>query len=165
MKFDTFALERNQTLFENEVEINLTESGVHACTIREILHASEIEELLELRLGYGFTNGRPGLLSAIAQWYPGASAANVLVTNGSAEANLIALATLLDTGDELIFLVPNFMQISGLGKALGVNVRQVVLDIAGDCQPDFDRLKALIGPRTKAIAGSCSTRLQDGAAA
>jgi len=29
MDFPTFLLERNQTLYENGVEINLTESGVH----------------------------------------------------------------------------------------------------------------------------------------
>jgi len=152
MKFDTFALERNQTLFENSVEINLTESGVHACTIRDILDADEIDQLLERHLGYGFTDGRPGLRAAIAQWYPGAAASNVLVTNGSAEANLIMLATLFDPGDEIIFLVPNFMQISGLGRALGLNVRQIALHVESGFQPDFDRLEASIGSRTRAVA-------------
>ena len=151
MRFDTFALERNQTLFENGVEINLTESGVHGCTIREILDTDEIEQFLELRLGYGFTDGRPGLRAAIAQWHPGASAANVLVTNGSAEANLIALMTLLDAGDEIVFFVPSFMQISGLARALGLDVKHIALDADDGFQPDFDRLEAAIGPRTRAI--------------
>ncbi len=35
MPLETFLLERNQTLYENEVEINLTESGVKAMTLRE----------------------------------------------------------------------------------------------------------------------------------
>jgi len=29
MKIETFLLERTQSLYENEVEYNLTESGVH----------------------------------------------------------------------------------------------------------------------------------------
>ena len=37
MRFPTFLLERNQTLYENTVEINLTESGVHPCTLADIL--------------------------------------------------------------------------------------------------------------------------------
>ena len=37
MKFDIFQMERNQTLFENDVEINLTESGVHPWSIEDIL--------------------------------------------------------------------------------------------------------------------------------
>ena len=47
VQFDTFLMERNQTLFENGVEINLTESGVHPCTIEEILPAQEAQALLE----------------------------------------------------------------------------------------------------------------------
>ena len=91
VQFDTFLMERNQTLFENGVEINLTESGVHPCTIEEIMPADAAQALLRLPLGYGWTDGRPELRSAIAGWYPGASASNVLVTNGSSEATMIAL--------------------------------------------------------------------------
>ena len=61
MQFDTFLMERNQTLFENGVEINLTESGVHPCTIEEILPAQEAQALLRQPLGYGWTDGRPDL--------------------------------------------------------------------------------------------------------
>ena len=66
MQFETFLMERNQTLFENGVEINLTESGVHPCTIEEILPAQEAQALLRQPLGYGWTDGRPDLRSAIA---------------------------------------------------------------------------------------------------
>ena len=37
MDIETFLLERNQSLYENEVEINLTESGVEPLTISELL--------------------------------------------------------------------------------------------------------------------------------
>jgi aspartate/methionine/tyrosine aminotransferase len=76
----------------------------------------------------------------------------VLVTNGSAEANLVALMTLFDAGDEIVFFVPNFMQISGLSRALGIEVRQVPLAVEDGFQPDFDWLEAAIGPHTRAIA-------------
>ena len=33
MKFEEFQLERNQSLFENEVDYNLSESGVHPLKI------------------------------------------------------------------------------------------------------------------------------------
>ena len=94
MQFDTFLMERNQTRFENGVEINLTESGVHPCTIEEILPGDEAQALLRQPLGYGWTDGRPDLRAAIASWYPGASASNVLVTNGSSEATMITLFVL-----------------------------------------------------------------------
>ena len=35
MKFEIFELERNQSLFENEVDYNLSESGVHPLALTE----------------------------------------------------------------------------------------------------------------------------------
>ena len=109
MRFPTFLLERNQTLYENDVEINLTESGVHPCTIADLLSAEEIAELGSLGLVYGYTEGRPGLRQAVADWYPSARPENVLVAHGSSEANLVALTALVERGDEIVFITPNFV--------------------------------------------------------
>ena len=70
MKIDTFELERNQSLYENSVEINLTESGVEPMTLAELLSPEELDALLNLRLGYNYTEGTPELRAAIASWYP-----------------------------------------------------------------------------------------------
>ena len=40
-EFEEFQLERNQSLFENEVDYNLSESGVHPLKISEILSREE----------------------------------------------------------------------------------------------------------------------------
>ncbi|RYE27785.1 MAG: aminotransferase class I/II-fold pyridoxal phosphate-dependent enzyme [Hyphomicrobiales bacterium] len=69
MKFDIFQMERNQTLFENDVEINLTESGVHPWSIEDILGEQAARDLLKQPLGYGWTDGRPDLRANIASWY------------------------------------------------------------------------------------------------
>ncbi|MHA1466299.1 MAG: aminotransferase class I/II-fold pyridoxal phosphate-dependent enzyme, partial [Candidatus Heimdallarchaeaceae archaeon] len=87
MKIDTFELERRQSLWENTVEYNLTESGIHPFTISELLDDSKIEQLLDLRLGYGQTNGSIELRDSISKLYPNASKENIFTTNGSAEAN------------------------------------------------------------------------------
>ena len=42
MKFEQFELERNQSLFENEVDFNLSESGVHPLKLSEILTEKEL---------------------------------------------------------------------------------------------------------------------------
>lgn len=136
MKFDIFQMERNQTLFENDVEINLTESGVHPWSIEDILGGEAARDLLKQPLGYGWTDGRPNLRANIASWYPGASAANVLVTNGSSEATMIALMALFEPGDALVFALPNFMQIDGLGRALGFDIRR--LELSGDTDWQID---------------------------
>src|SRR4051812_33615035 len=127
MRVPTFLLERNQTLYENTVRINLTESGVHPCRLSEFLSADQLAALADQPLGYGYTDGRPALRRAIAEWYPGAGPENVLVANGSSEANLLGLTALTEPGDEVVVVVPNFLQLDGLAKGLGVEVRPVAL--------------------------------------
>ena len=151
MQFPTFQLERNQTLYENSVEINLTESGVHPCTLADILSDEEIAALGSAALGYGYTDGRPGLRQAIADWYPGAGPANVVVAHGSSEANVLALTALAEPGDEIVFLTPNFMQLDGLARGLGISVRQVPLSPEAGWQPDLDAIRAAIGPPTRLV--------------
>jgi aspartate/methionine/tyrosine aminotransferase len=152
VQFDTFLMERYQTLFENGVEINLTESGVHPCSIEDILPPEEAQALLRLPLGYGWTDGRPDLREGIAAWYPGASAENVLVTNGSSEATMITLMALVDPGDKVLFVVPNFMQVDGLGRALGMNVQRLPLMADHGWQVDASALEVATAGGVKMIA-------------
>lgn len=151
MHIEEFKLERLQSLWENEVEINLTESGIHPYTLRELLDEAEIDELLNLRLGYGWTNGEPTLRDAIARLYPRASSDTVLVTNGSAEANFLAMWTLLEPGDEIAVMLPNYMQIWGVARALGVEVKPFRLRPDAAWRPDLEELAAAVSPRTKMI--------------
>lgn len=152
MDIETFLLERNQSLYENEVEINLTESGVEPLTLSEMLDPEERAELLSLRLGYGHTEGTPALRTAIAGWYPGAGADDVLVTAGAAEANFLVVWTLCRPGDEMVLVVPNFLQIPGVARANGVTVRSVALDAGRGWALDRDALAAAVGPKTRLIA-------------
>ena len=91
MKIEIFEMERAQSLLENRVKYNLTESGIHPYTLEEFLRSDEIEKLLSIRLGYGQTNGSDELREAISRLYPGTDLDNVLVTNGFAEANFITI--------------------------------------------------------------------------
>ncbi|MEM7585437.1 MAG: aminotransferase class I/II-fold pyridoxal phosphate-dependent enzyme, partial [Acidobacteriota bacterium] len=148
MHIETFELERLQSLWENLVELNLTESGIHPYTLRELLDADEIEALLDVRLGYGWTNGEPDLRSAIAAYYPGATQDNVLVTNGSAEANFLAMWSLLEPGDEIVLMLPNYMQIWGLARSLGVEVKPFRLRESQGWTPDLDEIRGLVSSKT-----------------
>jgi aspartate/methionine/tyrosine aminotransferase len=151
MHIEEFKLERLQSLWENKVEINLTESGIHPYTLRELLDESELDALLDLRLGYGWTDGDPALRDAIAQHYPRAHRENVLVTNGSAEANFLAMWTLLEPGDEIAMMLPNYMQNWGVARALGVEVKPFHLREDAAWSPDLDGLEAAVTSRTKMI--------------
>ena len=107
MDIEIFKLERTQSLWENTVEFNLTETGIHPFTMSELLSEAELDELSEVRLGYGQTNGSIELRETISGMYPGTDRENIMVTSGSIEANFVALWTLLNPGDELLLMLPN----------------------------------------------------------
>lgn len=152
MDIETFLLERNQTRYENDVELNLTESGIHACTINDIIAPAEATALLNLPLGYGYTDGTPELKARIAAWYPTATQANIAVTHGASEANLISILSTLTTQDEVLFVLPNFLQVSGLAKSFGIKVNTFALSPDRRWQPDLDALAEAVTPGTRMIA-------------
>jgi aspartate/methionine/tyrosine aminotransferase len=152
MRIEEFALERCQSLYENTVPFNLTESGVHPYDLRSLLSPAELAELSSLELGYGWTNGAIELRRTIARLYERRDIGNVLVTNGSAEANFVMVMSRLTAGDELIFVVPNYLQISGWARSIGVNVRTVDLREEDGWLPDVAALRAAITPRTRMIS-------------
>ena len=151
---ETFILERIQSLYENTVEYNLTESGVHPYSLKELLNPDELNALLELSLGYGQTNGSIELREAIAKLYPEGSVnrEQVLVTNGSSEANFVAMKSLLKAGDEVLVMLPNYLQIWGIVEDMGCVVKGFNLKSELDWAPDMSELFELISPRTKMIA-------------
>ncbi|EIM76970.1 aminotransferase [Nitratireductor aquibiodomus RA22] len=153
MQIDLFDLERTQSQWENTVEFNLTESGLHPYTLRELLTDAQLLELTDLPLGYGHTEGEPALRSAIAARYPGSTPDNVLVTTGSSEANMLVLLSLLDGGDEALIVTPNFMQLPGLAKATGAGVTQIPLRLNDSTwMLDLDEVRRAIGPATRMIS-------------
>lgn len=151
MKIEEFTLERIQSLYENVVPLNLSDSGVHPMAIRDLLNESEIEELLQLELGYGWTNGEVSLRSTIADLYQDRGPDDVIVTNGSAEANFLMVMSLLDPGDEIIVFTPNYLQIFGWAKAIGVDVKTVQHDENADWAADIDALRQTVSAKTRLI--------------
>jgi aspartate/methionine/tyrosine aminotransferase len=151
MKIEEFALERVQSLYENTVELNLSDSGVHPMSLRDLLTANELEELNGLELGYGWTNGAVSLRETIAALYANRTADDVIVTNGSAEANFLMVMALLEPGDEMIVFTPNYLQIWGWARALGVKARAVTHKESLNWSPDLSELKSLVTPKTKLI--------------
>ena len=144
MKISTFELERSQSLWENKVKFNLTESGLHPYSLADVLSEDELYEINHTSLGYGYTDGHPDLKAQIALLYPNSNPDNVLITNGSAEANFIAMWTLLEPGDEIVYMVPNYMQIHGIAESLGVKVVTWELKESLDWMPDVEELKSLV---------------------
>ena len=152
MNFEIFELERNQSLFENKVDFNLSESGVHPLKLSEILTRDEQKEILNLELSYGFTNGTPLLRNRVSEMYNSdLSKDNILITAGSAEANFLSVLTQLNSGDEIIYMIPNYLQIAHLSRSLGIIVRELPLRQELEWQWDVAELEKMVNNNTKMI--------------
>jgi aspartate/methionine/tyrosine aminotransferase len=116
MRIETFRMERMQCVFEKEVAYDLSESGVTPMTVSELLDGQPPERFLDTRLAYPRSDGSRELRERIAAWYPDATAENVTVVNGGAEANHAVLWTLLEPKARAAILLPNYMQAWGLAR-------------------------------------------------
>jgi aspartate/methionine/tyrosine aminotransferase len=153
MQVQPFELERWQSIWENKVELNISESGVFPLTVAELASDEEsLRALMEVQQGYPQTNGSEELRSKIAALYPGAAVENVLVTCGGSEANFISTWALIEPGDEVLFMLPNYMQIAGVARAFGATVKPLWLHERLDWGIDLDELPRLVSPKTRIIA-------------
>ncbi len=125
--FQPFLLERMMSAFEQDVEINLSESGVHPMTLGE-LTGGDATSLLATELNYPHVNGDPELRENIAAMYEGARPENVLVTVGAIEANYLSINTVLSGSDRIATMMPNYLQIWGIAKNFGRDIREFRLD-------------------------------------
>jgi aspartate/methionine/tyrosine aminotransferase len=153
MPFVPFDLERWQSTWENRVRYNLSESGVHPLSVRELLDLAETaaDPLLDVRLGYSQSNGTDALRERIAALYPGATPDQVLVTNGSAEANYVAALRVIEAGDQVAMLLPNYLQLWGHVQNLGAQVRTFRLHEERGWAPDPPEIRSAIAPGTKLV--------------
>jgi aspartate/methionine/tyrosine aminotransferase len=153
LKLEPFEMERMQSTWENRVAHNLSESGVHPMSVEDVLTTPEERAaLLREPLVYIQSNGTEELRSAVARLHPGATADNVTVTNGTAEANFIAAWRLVEPGDEVVLILPNYMQLWGIVRAFGATVVPARLREETGWRLDSDELHRAVGPRTRLIA-------------
>ena len=103
------------------VDINLSESGVHPMTLGELLaiDGREAGDLADIGMSYPRPTARVELRETIASLYRGRDPDDVLVTVGAAEANYLAVNTFLEPGDEVVIVLPNYMQVWGIARNLG----------------------------------------------
>ncbi len=157
MKLEKFEMERMQSEWENRVKYNLSESGVHPISIKELVAEEDMQkEFLNLGIGYSQTNGTIPLRQLISSEYDGTGPDNVLVTNGGAEANYLCMWNLLrenGPGSELVMMLPNYMQMYGVWRNLGGVIKPFHLKLQNDeWVPDIEELKEVVSKKTVGIA-------------
>ncbi|MCX6545420.1 MAG: aminotransferase class I/II-fold pyridoxal phosphate-dependent enzyme [Acidobacteria bacterium] len=155
MRIPRFAMERMQSTYENLVDYNLSESGVHPMRVDELVDdPADRAGLLAQELLYTQSNGTIELRERIAALYPGATPDHVEVTNGGSEANFVTMWHLIEPGDQVVMMVPNYGQTLGLVEGFGGDMRPWPLRMTVDCRRwvvDLDHLRTLVTPKTRMI--------------
>lgn len=150
---DLFEMERYQSLYWHQVEYDLSESGVLPMTIRELLGPyGDAETFLQTALGYPLSEGSYESRAAIADWYSECTVENVTMVNGGSEANFLTLWSLLEPGDRLAFMIPNYVQGLGLGPFFGEGVDTFNLKQQdGQWRLDLEGLEKAVTSKTKVV--------------
>jgi len=157
MHIDKFEMMRMECLYENVVDYNLSESCVLPMKLTELLDGQgDVENFLNQELWYPGSNGSLLLRERIAQFYPDCKPSNITVMNGGSEANYLSLWTLLEKGKRLAFMLPNYMQGWGLGRAYaeGVDTFHLVQREENGQRRwalDVDELRQVVTPKTNVI--------------
>jgi aspartate/methionine/tyrosine aminotransferase len=152
MRIDIFEMERMQSTWENLVDYDMSESGVLPLTLRELVGMGfDLESFLDVPLGYSQSNGTLELRERIAALYPGATIDHVEVTNGTSEANYLIALSQLQPGDVVAMQVPNYMQMPGVARSLGAEVRTFRLQTDRGCEPDWDEFERAVTSKTRLL--------------
>jgi aspartate/methionine/tyrosine aminotransferase len=127
---------------------NLSESSYTDTFLRDITLPTDLRDLL---LCYGSHFGHEGLREGIAA-DAGVTTDDVLLTVGAAGALFIIATTMLEKGDELIVVRPNYATNIETPRAIGAAVRFIDLRFEEKFALDIDRINAALKPGTRYIS-------------
>ena len=121
--------------------------------VPEVCRAAAIRAIESGHNSYTVTQGlaslRDRLGQQIAERYPTHTDRRLLITSGTSGALVLALACILDPGDEILACDPWFVMYPNLAELAGGTMK--ALPTGPDFLPDPEQVAAAIGPRTKAL--------------
>ncbi len=124
---------------------NLANSGLLACELSDLpVRIDDIAFNGRNHDGY-----RP-LLEAIAARY-GVAPECVVTAQGTSFANFLTMATVLESGDEVLIEKPAYDPFISTAAYLGAQIRRFERRFENGWQIDVDELQRLVSPRTKLI--------------
>lgn len=152
MRIEAFEMERMQSTWENLVDYDMSESGIMPLRLNELVEMGlDLAGLSNMPLGYSQSNGTSELRELLADIYPGSTAENIEVTNGTSEANYLLALSLLQPGDEFAIELPNYMQMWGVARSLGAKVKTFNLRLDKDWEPDWDQFDQAVTDKTRLV--------------
>jgi aspartate/methionine/tyrosine aminotransferase len=143
-------IESPEQLGYDTIKNNLSESSYTDAFLRETGIADA--GLQDLLLCYGPHAGHEGLRELVVQGSPDLDKQDVLLTIGAAGALFIIASTLLEAGDELVVVTPNYATNIETPRAIGASIRFVDLQFDDGFALDSKKLRQIVTPKTKYIS-------------
>lgn len=141
-------IESPEEVGSGEIRYNLAESSAADRTLGDLgIHLDPATLILQ----YGDHRGHPGLRELLAA-ESGCEASQVLLTPGAAGALFIAATALLERGDHLIVLRPNYATNLETPRAIGCEISCLDLTFERGWRYRAEDIEALIRPTTKLIS-------------
>ena len=128
------------------IRYNLSESSMRDRALSDLRL-----KLDDLVLAYGAHRGAPNLRSIIAK-RSGVAELDVLTTAGAAGALFIIATTLLEKGDHLVVVRPNYATNLETPRAIGCEISTLDLRFEDGFALDVGALEKLLRPKTKLIS-------------
>ena len=153
MKYRRMPIEEEspEQLGYDKIRFNLTESAVRDRSLADL--GIEVGDML---LFYGDHVGNDTFRELIAAQSGGAGGGvgrdDVLVTAGAAQALFIIATSLLDKGDHLVVIRPNYATNIETPRAIEADISYLDLTFEEGFRIDLDKLMALVWPRTKYVS-------------
>ncbi|MCS7103024.1 MAG: aminotransferase class I/II-fold pyridoxal phosphate-dependent enzyme [Candidatus Korarchaeum sp.] len=155
MRVKPFLVERYMSAYEHLAKFNIAETCVAPFKLGELLsligRKDLLEELKDLTLDYGYTEGLHELRERVARLYRKVDPGNVLITRGAIEANFQVFYTLLEPGDKVISIFPAYQQLYSAPESFGAHVELLELREENSWLPDLSELEEMIDDSTKLV--------------
>lgn len=159
MKIDNFILENwlNPACDSEKNQVYLGGSCVEPLTVKELFDLTGenmnrfLDDLKSMSLGYGNFEGTPKTRQGIASLYQNISPEEVILVHGGTGANNTVLTALIEPGDNIISVMPNYQQFYSIPKSLGAQVQKVDLKPEAGYKLNLEEVRQAADKNTRAI--------------
>ncbi|WP_422487306.1 aminotransferase [Gudongella sp. DL1XJH-153] len=157
MKIKPFKVEQWMNEYEMDAKFNIAETCVDSMSLSELIKISGVDkdslldDILDLKMTYGYITGNPRLKDAIADLYKGVDRDDILTTNGGIGANNLVLNTIVEPGDGVVSIIPTYQQLYSIPESLGAEVKIMYLQKENHFLPDIEKLSGMVDKNTKII--------------
>jgi aspartate/methionine/tyrosine aminotransferase len=146
MEFEPFQYMRFAKRLEYADGIRMSASGMLPPKHDKLAFKESDFSLQSLCSNYG----DPRNVATLAEMY-GTSGENVILTNGSSEANFLVYATTLVPGDKVIVEQPGYPQFTSLASLVGAEVIPLPRRFEQGYQPDVEEFRKLLDDRVRLV--------------